>query len=245
MKLTTTITTFIGAACVLMTGFTSIANAETTQETEIRKLMTQRLDAESKIDSVTKTPYLGLFEVHIGSDIIYTDQKVQYLFVGKILDGTTLQNYTKTRQDGLSKINFSELPLESALKVVKGSGKRVIAVFEDPNCSYCKRFRQTLQDVEDVTIYTFLYNILSPDSETKARDVWCSTDRNKAWDDWMLNGKPAATAPAGCATPNEKIFALGKKLRISGTPTIFFADGSRVPGAMDRQALEARLATTK
>jgi thiol:disulfide interchange protein DsbC len=237
--------TFFGAACLLAMAVTNLAHAETAQELEVRKIVTPRFGKESKIDSVTKTPYLGLFELRIGSDIIYTDQKAQYLFVGKILDGATLQNYTKARHDSFNKINFADLPLESALKMVRGNGKRVIAVFEDPNCSYCKRFRQTLEDVEDVTIYTFMYNILSPDSETKSRDVWCSADRNKAWDEWMLNGKPAATAAAGCTTPNEKIFALGQKLRITGTPTIFFADGTRVPGAMDRQALEARLAGSK
>src|SRR5262249_49181624 len=122
----------------------------------------------------------------------------------------------------------------------KGDGKRVIAVFEDPNCGYCKRFRQTLKEVDNVTIYTFMYNILAEDSAIKSKNIWCSDDRNKAWDEWMLNGKVAPPAPPSCTTPNDKIFALGHKLRITGTPTIFFADGSRLRGAVDAKTLEGK-----
>lgn len=230
------------AALLLMT---TAAFAETAQEQAVRKLIEPRLGEEAKIDSVTKTPYGGLFEIRTGSEILYTDDKANYLFVGRVLDSKTLQDYTKARQDDLNKIKFSDLPLDSAMKMVKGNGKRVIAVFEDPNCGYCKKFRQTLQDVDNVTVYTFMYNILAPDSAVKSKNIWCTADRSKAWDDWMLNGKVAPTAPANCTSPNEKIFALGQKMRITGTPTVFFADGTRVPGAIDAKALEARLASIK
>ena len=129
--------------------------------------------------------------------------------------------------------------------MVKGDGKRVIAVFEDPNCGYCKRFRQTLQSVDNVTVYTFLYNILSDESAVKSKNVWCALDRAKAWDEWMLNGKVTPDAPAACIAPNDKVFALGQKLHITGTPTIFFADGSRIPGAVDGKGLESKFATLK
>ena len=220
-------------------------HAETPQETALKKLIEPRLGESAKVDSVTKTPYSGLFEVRVGSDIFYTDAQAKYLFVGRILDANTTEDYTKARVDELSKIKFSDLPLESALKTVKGNGKRVIAVFEDPNCGYCKRFRQNLQDVDNVTVYTFLYNILSPDSAVKSKNIWCSADRNKAWDEWMLNNKSAAVAPEACSTPNDKIKALGIKLRVTGTPTIFFTDGSRIPGAVDAKGLEAKLASVK
>ncbi|MGV8899594.1 MAG: DsbC family protein [Burkholderiaceae bacterium] len=221
------------------------AVAETAQESAVKKMIEPRLGQGAKVDSVTKTPYSGLFEVRVGSDILYTDEKAKYLFIGRILDTQTYQDYTKTRVDALSKIKFSDLPLASAMKVVKGNGKRVIAVFEDPNCGYCKRFDKTLQEIDNITVYTFLYNILSEDSITKSRDIWCSADRTKAWDNWMLNGKIASTAAANCVTPHEKILALGKKLKVTGTPTIFFADGTRIPGAIDAQGLEAKLATIK
>lgn len=221
------------------------AFAETAQETGVRKLIEPRLGAEAKIESVTKTPYGGLYEIRTGNEIIYTDEKAQYLFVGRVLDSKTLQDYTKARQDDLNKVKFSDLPLESAMKVVKGNGKRVIAVFEDPNCGYCKKFRHTLQDVDNVTVYTFMYNILAEDSAVKSKNIWCSPDRIKAWDDWMLKGTVAPTAPANCTTPNDKVFAFGQKMRITGTPTIFFADGARVPGAIDAKALEAKFASLK
>ncbi len=205
--------------------------AETAQEAAVRKLIQPRIGDESKIDTVTKTPYSGLFEVRVGNDIFYTDAQAKYLFVGRILDSKTTRDFTRERVEEISKVKFN--------------GKRVIAVFEDPNCGYCKRFRRTLQDVDNVTIYTFLYNILSEDSAVKSRNVWCSKDRNKAWDDWMLSGKAAPDAPEACTTPNEKIFDLGRKLKVTGTPTTFFADGTRTAGAMDAKALESKFATVK
>jgi thiol:disulfide interchange protein DsbC len=233
------------AVTVLLTCSSAAVLAETVQEAAVKKLIEPRIGEGVKVQSVTKTPYSGLFEVRVGTDIFYTDEKAKYLFVGRVLDTQTYQDYTKARIDEISKIKFSDLPLESALKTVKGNGKRMIAIFEDPNCGYCKRFRQTLQGIDNITIYTFMYNILSEDSAIKSKNVWCSADRNKAWDDWMLNGKAAPTAPESCATPNEKIFDLGRKLKITGTPTVFFADGTRIPGAMDAKGLEAKLVSIK
>jgi thiol:disulfide interchange protein DsbC len=233
------------SAALALAVATVSGHAETPQEAALKKLIEPRLGESAKVDSVTKTPYSGLFEVRVGSDIFYTDAQAKYLFVGRILDANTTEDYTKARVDELSRIKFSDLPLESALKTVKGNGKRVIAVFEDPNCGYCKRFRQNLQDVDNVTVYTFMYNILSEDSFVKSKNIWCAADRNKAWDEWMLNNKSASVAPEACSTPNDKIKALGIKLRVTGTPTIFFTDGSRIPGAVDAKGLEAKLASVK
>lgn len=221
------------------------AQAQTPQEAAIKKLIEPRLGEGAKVDSVTKTPYGGLYEVRIGSDIVYTDANAKYLFVGRILDTQTMQDYTKARVDEITKIKFSDLPFEQALKMVKGNGKRVIAVFEDPNCGYCKRFRQTLSTMDNITVYTFMYNILSEDSSVKSRNIWCAADRNKAWEEWMLNNKPAPTAPDSCTAPNDKVFALGRKLNITGTPTIFFTDGTRIPGAVDAKGLESKFASIK
>lgn len=224
----------------------SCASAQTPQEINIKKLIEPRLGDGVKVDSVRETPYGGLFEVRTGGEIMYTDKSAQYLIVGHVFDSKTSQDLTKDRIEEINKIKFSDLPLDSAVKLVKGNGKRVIAVFEDPNCGYCKRFRQgALKEIDNVTVYTFMYNILSDDSIAKSKNIWCAADRNKAWDDWMLNGKAAPAAPASCATPHEKILALGQKLRVSGTPAIFFADGSRIPGAIDAKTLEAKLATIK
>jgi thiol:disulfide interchange protein DsbC len=234
------------AALVAFAFTATSALAQTTQETaDIKKAIEPRLGDGVKIDSVTKTPYGGLFELRIGGDIFYTDSKGDYLFIGRVIDTKTMQDQTKARVDEINKIKFANLPFDSALKMVKGNGKRVIAVFEDPNCGYCKRFRQTLSEMDNVTVYTFMYNILSEDSITKSHNIWCSADRNKAWDEWMLKGKVADAAPANCTAPHEKVLALGQKLKITGTPTIFFTDGTRIPGAVDGKALESKLASIK
>lgn len=221
------------------------ALAQATPEAAIKKALEPRLGDGVKIHSVTKTPYGGLYEVRVGGDIFYTDAKGDYLFIGRVVDTKTFQDYTKARVDEINKIKFADLPFDSALKLVKGNGKRVIAVFEDPNCGYCKRFRQTLNEMDNITVYTFMYNILSEDSAIKSRNIWCSSDRSKAWEDWMLKGKVPETAPANCTAPNDKILALGQQMRITGTPTVFFADGTRIPGAVDAKTLESKLASIK
>jgi thiol:disulfide interchange protein DsbC len=244
IKLATALTlAFLAAGAIAATNASSESGSTAAF---IKKQFESRLGEGQKVESVIKTPYGGLYEVRVGPDIFYTDEKAKYVFVGRVLNAQTQEDYTKARIDDITKIKFSDLPLDSALKTVKGNGKRVIAIFEDPNCGYCKRFWQTLQGVDNVTVYTFMYNILAEDSSVKSKNIWCSADRAKAWEEWMVNSKAAAPAPESCtANPNEKIFQLGQKLRISGTPTIFFADGTRIPGAIDSKALEGKFATVK
>ncbi|MCA1858265.1 DsbC family protein [Massilia oculi] len=233
-------------AVLLATGLlASCVEAQNTTEATIRKALEPRLSG-AKIESIRETPYSGLYEVRVAGDILYTDKKGDYLFIGHVYDTKTSTNLTRVRVEEINKIKFSDLPLELALKQVKGNGKRQIAVFEDPNCGYCKRLRQTtLKEIDNITIYTFMYNILSEDSFVKSKNIWCAPDRVKAWDDWMINGKLPPTAPAACETPNDKVVELGQKLRIQGTPAIFFTDGSRIPGAIDLKGLETKLQSLK
>lgn len=215
-------------------------------EANIKKTLQNRLGAEAPIETVTKTPYSGLYEVKVGSEVIYTDAEAKYVFIGRILDTETSKDLTQARVDELNKIKFADLPLELAAKTVKGSGKRVIAVFEDPNCGYCKRFRKTLNETKDITVYTFFYPVLGEDSMKKVKDMWCAPDRAKAWDAWMIEGKLPPAAAASCTTAAiDKVIELGQKYGVRGTPTVFFVDGSRVPGAMDAKALEAKLGQVK
>ncbi|MDY0964531.1 MULTISPECIES: DsbC family protein [Massilia] len=231
MKLAVLLATALLASCV---------DAQNTVEANIKKALEPHLGG-AKIESVKETPYGGLYEVRVAGDILYTDKKGEFLVIGQVYDVKSSRNLTRERIDDINKIKFSDLPLEMALKQVKGNGKRVIAVFEDPNCGYCKRLRQTtLNEIDNVTIYTFMYNILSQDSFTKSKNIWCAPNRNKAWDDWMINGKVPPAAPNACESPNDKVLALGQKLRITGTPAIFFSDGTRIPGAIDLKALEAK-----
>lgn len=229
-------------ALLMATGLiASCVGAQNTVEANIKKAIEPRLGG-AKIESVKETPYAGLYEVRVAGDILYTDKKGEYLVIGHVYDAKTSQDLTRARLEDIQKIKFSDLPLNLAIKQVHGNGKRVIAVFEDPNCGYCKRLRQTaLKDLDNVTIYTFLYNILSDDSHVKSKNIWCSGDPAKAWDDWMINGKMAPQAPEKCETPNDKVLALGQQLHIQGTPAIFFVDGTRIPGAVDYKTLEAKL----
>lgn len=231
-------------ALLLLAFATALAQAadspvKLTTEIIIKRTLESRLGG-AKIESVTKTPYLGLYEVRVESEILYTDEKMNYIFSGNIIDSKSMQNLTERRLREVSAISWASLPLESAVKTVRGNGKRVLAVFSDPNCPYCKRFEKDLAKVDDVTIYTFLYPILSQDSHAKSKAVWCSDDRAKAWSELMLNGKlPVAAA---CPTPIEKTLELGRKYRINGTPTLVFESGERVPGAVGSAQLEKLLA---
>lgn len=212
-----------------------------TAETIIKRTLEGRLSG-AKIDAVTKTPYLGLYEVRLDSEILYTDEKVNFIFSGNIIDAKSMQNLTEKRLRELTAIKWENLPLEAAFKTVRGNGKRMLAVFSDPNCPYCKRFEKDLAKVDDITIYTFLYPILSQDSHDKSRAVWCSADKSKAWSELMLNG--TAPTAARCDTPIEKTLELGRKYRITGTPTLVFVNGERVPGAIAAEQIEKLLAQT-
>jgi len=216
----------------------STASAEQDPATQaVGERFSQRF-AGMPVVAVRRTPY-GLFEVQIGMNLVYTDEQVSFVLDGTLVDAATRRDVTRERLEKISAVPFEELPLDLAIKQVRGKGERRLAIFEDPNCGYCKQLRRTLQDVDNVTIYTFLYPILAPDSADKARDVWCSADPARAWDDWMLRGK--VPAGADCANPIQEVLALGRKLMVQGTPALFFTDGSRVSGAVPRATLEARL----
>lgn len=213
-------------------------------EGDVRKGMEAKLGA--KVESVTKSGYLGLYEVYAEGNIFYTDEKVSAIIAGgQLIDAKTMKNTTEERMRKLTAIKFNELPLDRAIKQVKGNGKRVLATFEDPNCGYCKRLAKDLQKVDNVTIYTFLLPILSEDSLKKSRQIWCSNDRAKSWNDWMIDAK-APPAKEDCdTTAVDKNREFGRKLNITGTPTIFFADGERVPGAMPLERIEQKLGAAK
>jgi len=209
-------------------------------EAAIKKAVEARLNAS--VASVTKTPYFGLYEVYADGQIVYTDEKVSALLAGPLFDGKTMKNVTAERLQKLTAIRFSELPLNHAVKQVRGDGKRVFATFEDPNCGYCKKLAREIARLDNVTIYTFLYPILSPDSLEKSNQIWCSTDKARAWNDWMLEGK-APSGKGDCDTSAIKAtIETGRKLAINGTPTIFFADGERIPGAVPLAKIEQKLA---
>ncbi|WP_231970448.1 DsbC family protein [Polynucleobacter necessarius] len=194
--------------------------------------------------SVSPAPVSGLYEVLVGNDIFYTDSTGKYLIQGEIIELSTGKNITEQRQADLNRIKWADLNTANAFKTVRGNGSRQIAVFADPNCGYCKRLEKSLLQLDNVTIYTYLIPILSADSTHKAKQIWCSSDASKTYIDWMVNGVP----PAGkmdCNTPLDKNLNIAKSYGITGTPTIFFTDGSRFPGAVQIADIEKKLNTLK
>ena len=211
---------------------------------KIRKNLEARVPQMGKIDEVQKTPMPGLFEVRVGMDIYYTDPDGSYIIHGTLIDTKQQRNLTEERTEKLLTVPFESLPVKDAFVLVRGNGKRKIAVFEDPNCPYCKRFERDMQKINDVTVYMFLYPILGPDSGDKSRNMWCSKDRGAAWLDQMLRDKasPSTTCDTTAIARN---LEFGRKYKISGTPTMILADGRRVPGALPAAEIEKLLAEAK
>ncbi|MEN3113571.1 DsbC family protein [Uliginosibacterium paludis] len=232
------------AACTLALSLPALAG-----EAEVRKAVGSILRDQGSIVSLQKVPYGGLYEVVLSNgDLVYVDDKGSYLMSGSLIDIKNRKNITAAREAELSRVNVAELPLNQAVKQVRGNGKRTLITFEDANCGYCKKLAKDLKDVKDATIYTFLIPILSPDSLDKGRNIWCAKDRAEAWNDWMVDGKAPATA--NCDAPVQKNGDMARKYRITGTPTMFLADGSRIggyvpPAELDRAMNEAEARAKK
>jgi len=199
---------------------------------------------EAPIESVRKLGYAGLYEVVIGNEVLYTDETASIMVVGSIVDLKTKENLTENRLRQVNKLDFAQLPFDSAIKIVRGNGSRKVAIFEDPNCGYCKRFERDLAGVNDITVYVFLYPILSEGSVVKSKAIWCSPDKGKAWMDVMVRDM-AVSGDSTCSNPIDKNLAFGQGKRIQGTPTIIFEDGERVPGVMAMADFEKKLGSAK
>jgi thiol:disulfide interchange protein DsbC len=199
---------------------------------------------EAPVDSVRKLPYGNLYEVVANGEIFYTDDKASFLVLGQVIDLKTKENITDARLRQVNAIQFDKLDFKNAIKIVRGNGMRKIAIFEDPNCGYCKRFERDLLGVNDVTVYVFLYPILSQNSVEQSKAIWCAKDPGKMWLDHMTKD----LAPSGdgkCTTPLDENLAFGRDKRINGTPTIIFENGERVPGVMPIPEVEKHLAMGK
>ena len=233
------ISTVLALICTL-----ALSQAAWAQEDVIRKNLPARLPQFKQIDEVRKSEIPGLYEVRVdGSEIYYTDAKADYLIEGSLIDTRNKRNLTEERVEKLTAVKFDSLPLKDAFTLVRGNGERKMAVFEDPNCGYCKRFERDMQKVDNVTIYMFLYPILGANSVEKSKAIWCAKDRGTAWLDWMLRDQAVSSTAGGCdATALSRNVELGRKYKINGTPTLLFTNGSRVPGAVDAKKVEQMLA---
>ena len=208
-------------------------------ESEIRQSLQNKFPNIGKIEHVVKTPYSGLYEVVLGDQLLYTDAKGEYLFDGHVIELKNRRDLTEERRRVLFAIDFDKLPLDIAIKRVKGDGSRRMAYFTDPNCGYCRKLEKELSKVNNVTLYMFIGPIFSPASEELVRNVKCAKDPLKAWSELMLNGN--APANASCDTKNDKVMALAKKMNVNGTPNLIFGDGTQVPGYLPAENLEKYL----
>jgi thiol:disulfide interchange protein DsbC len=219
--------------------FAAAAGAD---EVAIRKNLAERLPNFPPIDEISKTPIPGIYELRIGADLLYTDEQGQYVIQGSVIDTKSRVNLTEARIAKLTQIDFSALPLKDAILIKQGSGARKLVVFGDPNCGYCKKLERDLLALKDVSIYTFLYPILGPDSNVKSRDIWCAREPAKVWRSWMVEGTAPPKAMGPCdSSALERNLALGNRNRVNGTPALVFEDGSRAPGALPTDQLESRL----
>ncbi|MDM4767571.1 DsbC family protein [Pelomonas sp. SE-A7] len=229
----------LGLAVVLATlSIGALAN-----EAVIRKSLAEKVPNFPKPDEVRLSPMPGLWEVRHGNEIRYTDATGQFLIEGELIDLKSKKNLTDERISKLNQIDFSLLPLKDAVVWKTGNGKRRIAVFADPNCGYCKRLERSLQDLKDVTVYTFVVAILGGDSPDKARSIWCAKEQTNSWRNWMLDGVPPVRVAAGACDDSaiERNQAFARKHHVNATPAILFEDGTRVPGAINAEQIERRL----
>lgn len=219
----------------------AVLAAPTDPVAAIRKNLAERLPQLPAIEEITAGPVAGLYEVRLqGAEIVYTDAEGNFLIQGQVFDTKLRRNLTEERLDKLTAIDFKSLPMQDAFKLVRGDGKRTLAVFVDPNCGYCKRFERDLEKIDNVTIHLFLYPILGADSVTKSHSIWCAKNKAKVWSDWMV--RDVAVPSAQCdAAPVARNVAFGRKHKITGTPTLLFVDGTRVPGALPASEVEKLL----
>ena len=230
----------IAATCMAIANMSFSAD---TPATALAKRL-RELYPNTAVSAVTESPLPGLYEVVMGRNIAYTDERGRYFLFGHLFDMPAQRDLTAERKDELGRVDFMQLPVKDAIKTVHGAGSRVLAVFSDPDCPYCRKLEPELAKVDDVTIYTFLMPLteLHPDARNKAVAIWCSADRAKAWSALMLRNQTPPTA--NCDNPVERNVALGERFQITGTPTLISADGRLMPGAASATQIEAWLAKT-
>ena len=211
------------------------------EEALIRKNLKERMPHIQPIDEIRRTPMAGLFELRVdGTEIYYTDASGSYLLQGQLIDTKSQRNLTDERVQKITAIDFKTLPLKDAITIVRGNGERKLAVFEDPNCGYCKRFERELAKADNITVYLFLYPILGKDSVEKSKSIWCAKEPGKSWLDWMVRDQSPASSTCDTAALKRNT-EFGQKMKITGTPTLVFTDGTRVPGAIELAQIEKML----
>jgi len=234
----------LSSGLVILGVLLSISVAIGQTEQQLKTDLQKKLGANAKVRSVSPAPVSGLYEVLVGNDVLYTDSSGKYLIQGEIIELATGKNITEQRQADLNRIKWADLLPANAIKTVRGNGSRQLAVFSDPNCGYCKRLEKSLQQLDNVTVYTYLLPVLGPDSLQKSKQIWCAADPYKTYMDWMISGS-TPSGKSDCTTPLDKNMAFAKSYGVTGTPTLFFTDGSRFPGAVQITDIEKKFSSLK
>ena len=211
----------------------------------IRGALEQRFPG-AQISHVAKSSYFGLYEVMLDDNLVYTDPSAAYIFVGSMYDTATKQNLTEARSRKLNRVAVDKLPYELAFKRVKGDGSRKLVIFSDADCPFCHRLETEIKGLDNVTIYTFLFPIdqLHPNAAKKSKQIWCSADKAQAWDVFFASGK-VPDNKGDCGDPVAKTQALGQSMHINATPTLIFADGTMIPGALPLPQIEKEMASAE
>lgn len=212
------------------------ASSALADEAQIRRVLESKLGG-ARIEGIQPTPIAGLYEVRYrsaeGMQVVYTDANANHIIVGRIYEASSSRNLTEERMRKLNAIKFESLPLDLAVKVQRGNGKRVMAMFSDPYCPACRQFERSLQQMENVTIYVFMYPVIRPENADHSRAVWCSPDRAKAWLELAAAPRPKVPdASPTCDDPLDKVLKLGRSLGVNSTPTLIMANGERVTGGL-------------
>jgi len=232
--------------CLAMTTPVSAQDAATSDATAreaaaVKKLLETKFPG-ADISNVSRSPYFGLYEAQFDDRMVYTDANVTYVFVGSVFSADTRKNLTEARLRELSRVAWDSLPLNLAFKRVKGDGSRELVIFADADCPFCKKLEGDLKGIDNVTIYTFMFPIgeLHPDASRKSAIIWCAPDRAKAWDEYFATGK-LPNNKGDCPTPIAETAQLGARLHVAATPTLVFADGTMIPGAIPKAQIEQEL----
>ena len=237
--------TFFKFVLVFMNGLLLQTVFAQGEEALIRKTLKERMPHISPIDEIKRTPMSGLFELRVdGTEIFYTDASANFLIQGHLIDTKNQRDLTEERIQKIMAVDFKSLPIKDAIVIVRGKGERKMAIFEDPNCGYCKRFERELQNIDNVTVYLFLYPILGKDSVDKSKAIWCAKDQSKAWQDFMLRDQAPNSTSCDAAALKRNV-EFGQKQKINGTPTTIFSDGSRISGAVEITQIEKMLFSAK
>jgi len=197
----------------------------------------------TQIKTIQPAPIEGLVEIEAGPNILYADPNGRYLVVGNIYDMHTATDLTAERKSATPVIEWSQLPLDAAVKY-SNSGSQKLAVFFDPDCGWCRKLHDQLKTLNDVEIFAIMYPVegLHPSARSKAASILCASDPLNALDLALSNQTLPESTDAHCLKNADEaitqVIEFTQAHNIHGTPTLVSTDGRVRPGFMRAQQLK-------